>query len=126
MSPEILEIEMNVRIASLVIASAGLTMALALSAPAAAQAVDAEAAEALFKDNECQKCHHATKAKKGPSLQKIATKYREKGWKEAEAITHMTAGKKVKVDDSTEEDHRILNTKDKNAQANLARWILSR
>ena len=62
--------------------------------PAAAQ-VDVEAAETLFKENDCHKCHHATKTKKGPALKKIAAKYKEKKLDEKEAIKHMTKGGKV-------------------------------
>ena len=97
---------------------------LCLAAPALAQ-VDAEAAENVFKDNDCHKCHHATKAKKGPSLKKIAAKYKEKKLDEKEAIKHMTSGKKVKLDDGTEEDHKIIDTKDVKVQTNVARWMLS-
>ena len=71
---------------------------LCLSVPAFAQ-FDAEAAENVFKENDCHKCHHATKAKKGPALKKIAAKYKEKKLDEKEAIKHMTAGQKVKLDD---------------------------
>jgi cytochrome c len=102
----------------------GLAAALCFSAPAAAQ-VDADEAQALFKENECQKCHNPDKAKKGPSLKKIAAKYREKKLDETEAIKHMTAGKKVKLEDGSEEEHKIIDTKDVKAQTNLAKWILS-
>lgn len=97
---------------------------LGLSLPAAAQ-VDAAAAEKLFKENDCHKCHHATKSKKGPALAKTAAKYREKKLDEKEAIKHMTNGKKVKLDDGTEEDHKIIDTKDVKVQTNVAKWILS-
>ena len=98
---------------------------LCLSAPALAQ-IDAEAAEELFKENDCHKCHHATQTKKGPSLKKIAAKYKEKKLDEKEAIKHMTAGKKVKLDDGTEEDHKIIDTKDVKIQMSVAKWMLSR
>lgn len=103
-----------------VVAIAGCCLAL----PVAAQ-VDAAAAESLFKDNDCHKCHHATKAKKGPALAKISAKYKEKKLDEKEAIKHMTKGAKVKLEDGTEEDHKIIDTKDVKAQLNLARWMLS-
>lgn len=100
--------------------------AAAVSIPVAAAAdVDVDAAKALFKENECQKCHNPTKAKKGPSLKKIAAKYKTKHLDVKEAIKHMTSGKKVKLEDGSEEEHKIINTKDINAQTNLARWILS-
>ncbi len=102
------------------IAVAGLGFAL----PAAAQ-VDADAAQTLFEENDCHKCHHATKTKKGPTLKKIAAKYKEKKLDEKEAIKHMTKGGKVKLSDGTEEDHKIIDTKDVKAQLNLAKWMLS-
>lgn len=95
---------------------------LCLSVPAMAAEIDAEA---VFKENDCHKCHHATKAKKGPSLAKTAAKYREKKLDEKEAIKHMTAGKKVKLDDGTEEEHKVIDTKDINVQMAVAKWILS-
>jgi len=100
------------------------TAGLCLAAPAFAQ-VDAKAAENMFKDNDCHKCHHETKAKKGPSLKKISAKYKEKKLDEKEAIKHMTNGGKVKLDDGTEEDHKIIDTKDVKVQTNVAKWMLS-
>ncbi len=101
-------------------ASAGL----ALSVPASAQ-VDEDAAKLLFKQNECGKCHNPEKNKKGPSLKKTAKEYKGKANAEQELIKHMTAGKKVKLDDGSEEDHKIIDTKDQKALSNLAKWILS-
>lgn len=95
---------------------------LFLSSAALAQ-VDAEA---VFKENDCHKCHNPTKEKKGPSLAKIAAKYKEKKLDEKEAIKHMTSGKKVKLDDGTEEEHKIIDTKDVKEQTAVAKWILSR
>ncbi len=97
---------------------------LALSMPVAAQ-VDEEAAKLLFKQNECTKCHNPEKNKKGPSLKKTAKEYKGKANAEQEIIKHMTAGKKVKLDDGTEEDHKVLDTKDPKVLSNLAKWILS-
>jgi cytochrome c len=96
---------------------------LCLSATAMSADIDAEA---VFKENDCHKCHHATKAKKGPALAKIAAKYKEKNLDEKEAVKHMTAGKKVKLDDGTEEEHKIIDTKDVQVQTAVARWILDR
>jgi cytochrome c len=97
---------------------------LALSMPVAAQ-VDAEAAKALFKQNECTKCHNPEKKKKGPSLMKTAKEYKGKADAEQQIIKHMTAGNKVKFEDGTEEDHKIIDTKDPKELSNLAKWILS-
>ena len=97
---------------------------LLLAGPATAQ-VDEDAAKKLFKQNDCTKCHATDKTKKGPSLKKIAAKYREKGLTEKDAVGHMTKGAKVKLEDGTEEEHKILDSKDAKEQGNLARWILA-
>jgi cytochrome c len=101
-------------------ASSGLVFA----APSFAQ-VDEDAAKLLFKQNECGKCHNPEKNKKGPSLKKTAKEYKGKANAEQELIKHMTSGKKVKLDDGSEEDHKIIDTKDQKALGNLAKWILS-
>lgn len=101
-----------------------LAFALASLAPAHA-AVDEAAAKALAKKNDCFKCHAPDKTKKGPSLKKIADKYKEKKLGEKEAIKQMTEGKKVKLEDGTEEDHKVIETKDPKELSNIAQWILS-
>lgn len=97
---------------------------LALSVPAAAQ-VDEDAAKLLFKQNECGKCHHPSQNKKGPSLKKTAKEYKGKANAEQEIMKHLTTPKKVKLDDGSEEDHKIVDSKDQKALSNLAKWILS-
>ena len=99
--------------------------ALILTAPVASAAVDAAAAQALAKDNECFKCHTLDKKKKGPSYKKISEKYKGKADAEAKLIKHITTGPKVKLEDGTEEDHKIIETKDDAEMKNLVRWILS-
>lgn len=100
------------------------TAALSFALPAAA-AVDEDAAQKLFKQNDCTKCHNPEKTKKGPSLKKIAKDYKGKADAEKKIVEHMTAGKKVKLEDGTEEEHKVIDTKDVKAQKNLAQWILS-
>ena len=102
---------------SLFVALAGLTPVHA--------AVDAAAAQALAKKNDCFKCHAIDKTKKGPSYKKISAKFKEKKLGEKEAIKQMTEGYKVKLEDGTEEEHRIIETKDPKALSNLAQWILA-
>jgi cytochrome c len=109
---------------SITLASASVLLALAGLSSAQA-AVDAEAAQALFKDNECTKCHAVDKAKKGPSLQKISAKYKGKADGQAKAIENFTKGGKVKTSDGKEVEHKILDSKDVAVQKNLADWILS-
>jgi len=105
--------------------SASLFLALGALAPVHA-AVDEAAAQSLAKKNDCFKCHAIDKTKKGPSYKKIAAKYKEKKLDEKEAIKQMTEGKKVKLEDGSEEDHKIIETKDPKELSNLAQWILSR
>ena len=100
--------------------------ALIAAAPAAlAGGVDAAAAQALAKENECFKCHTIDKTKKGPSYRKIAEKNRGKADAEAKLIKHITTGPRVKLEDGTEEDHKIIETKDDAEIKNLVHWILS-
>lgn len=113
------------KIKTTLLLTGSLTFALIGLTPAHA-AVDDAAAQALGKKNDCFKCHAVDKTKKGPSYKKIAAKYKEKKLDEKEAIKQMTEGKKVKLEDGTEEDHKIIETKDPKELSNLAQWILSR
>jgi len=113
------------KIKTTLLLTGSLAFALAALTPAHA-AVDEDAAQALAKKNDCFKCHAIDKTKKGPSYKKIAAKYKEKKLGEKEAIKQMTEGKKVKLEDGTEEDHKIIETKDPKELSNLAQWILSR
>ena len=88
--------------------------------------VDADAANKLAKRNDCFKCHAIDKTKKGPSYKKIAAKYKGKPDGEEKAIKNMTSGAKVKLEDGTEEEHKVIDTKDPKELKNLAQWILSR
>jgi cytochrome c len=106
------------------LATASAVLALVSISPAQA-AVDADAAQALFKKNDCTKCHAVDKTKKGPSLQKIAAKYKGKADGEEKVIKNMTTSPKVKLEDGTEEEHKAINTKDQAAIKNLASWILA-
>lgn len=110
---------------TLSIISASVVLAFAAMVPVHA-AVDAEAAQALAKKNDCFKCHSIDKTKKGPSLKKIAAKYKGKAEGQEKAIKNMTtAGNKVKLEDGSEEEHKVIDTKDAAAIKNLADWILS-
>ena len=95
-----------------------------LSATASA-AVDADAAKALAKKNDCFKCHAVDKTKKGPSYKKIAEKFKGKADAEEKIVKNLTTGPKVKLEDGTEEDHKIIDTKDKAEIKNLIDWILA-
>ena len=104
-----------------------LTAAIAMFAvaDAHAEAIDAAAAQALAKKNDCFKCHAIDKTKKGPPIKKIAEKYRGKADGQEKAIKNMTTGPKVKLDDGTQEDHKIIDTKDMKELKNLANWMLA-
>jgi cytochrome c len=87
---------------------------------------DEDAAKALAKKNDCFKCHAVDKTKKGPAYKKIATKYRGKEAEgEQKIMKNITTGPKVKLEDGTEEDHKIIDTKDQAELKNLIQWILS-
>ena len=96
-----------------------------VSTPAVAAGVDADAANALAKSNGCFKCHALDKTKKGPSYKKIAAKYKGKAEGEEKLIKNFTTGPKVKLEDGTEEEHKVIDTKDMKELKNLANWILS-
>lgn len=107
----------------LIVGAFGLLGALAL-APVA-QAADADAAQALAKKEGCLKCHAVDKKKEAKSFTDIGKKYAGKADAEAKLLHHITSGEKVKMEDGTEEDHKIIKTKDVAEQKNLIAWILS-
>lgn len=95
---------------------------------AQAQAVDAEAAKALARQNNCFKCHSVDKDKDGPAYKKVAEKFKGKPDAEARLIQHVTTGEKAKFPDGHEEEHKIVKTspaKDMAQIKNLVDWILS-
>ncbi len=105
--------------------AASFCLAVAGLAPVPGYAADAAAAQELMKSNKCTKCHDAAKDKSGPSLKKIAAKYKGKAEGEQAVIKNITTAPKVKLDDGTEEEHTVIKTKDEAALKNLAQWILS-
>jgi cytochrome c len=109
---------------SLTLLSVSALLALVTTVPVHA-AVDADAAQALFKKNDCSKCHSVDKTKKGPSLKSIAAKYKGKADGQAIVIKNITTGPKVKLDDGSQEDHKVVDTKDAAALKNVADWILA-
>lgn len=98
---------------------------VSLSASVQAADINVEAAQALAKKNDCFKCHAIDKTKKGPSYKKVAAKYKGKAEGEEKIIKNITTGPKVKLEDGTEEDHKIIDTKDQKEIKNLVSWILS-
>jgi cytochrome c len=103
------------------IAVAAALFAFSMSASAAP---DAAAAEKAVKDNGCTKCHSVDKTKKGPSFQKTSAKYKGKADAEAKLTEFLTKGPKVKMDDGTEEEHKVIKG-DAAQVKNVVQWILS-
>ncbi len=92
----------------------------------AAQAqVDTDAAIAVAKRNDCFKCHAIDKDKKAPAYKKVALRLKARSYGPDYVIRHVTTGPKVRLEDGTEEDHKIIDTRDPAELDNLARWILS-
>ena len=94
------------------------------SSVALAANFDADAAKDLADQNDCFKCHAIDKTKKGPSYKKIAAKYKGKEAEGEKAmVKNITTGPKVKLEDGTEQEHKIIDTKDQKQILNLVRWI---
>jgi len=109
-------------------AIAALGAAALLAGSPALAAVDADAAQALARQNNCLKCHGIDKDKDGPSFKKTANKYKGKADAEAKLIAHITTGEKAKFPDGHEEEHKIVKTsppKDAAQIKNLIQWILA-
>ena len=102
----------------------GLAAGLAASG-AWAQAVDADAAQALLKKSDCGKCHAVDKKKEGPAYKETAARLKGKATAEDELYKHLTTGPMVKVD-GQEEKHKIVKSTDEAEVRNMVRWILSR
>ncbi|NJD35631.1 MAG: c-type cytochrome [Betaproteobacteria bacterium] len=106
------------------ILAAALLFALAAAVPAYAQ-VDAEAAQALAKRNDCFKCHAIDKTKKAPPYKRIAARLKTKPDGVEVIVEHVTSGHMVRLEDGTDEKHRIIDTTNPDELRNLALWILS-
>ena len=89
--------------------------------------VDDAAVKALLKRNDCFKCHAIDKTKKGPAYKKVAEKLKAKPRAEAERIVidNITKSPKVKLEDGTEEEHKVIDTKDPKDYKMLVDWLLS-
>jgi cytochrome c len=103
----------------------GLVAWVGSTGVARAQAVDADAAQALLKKSECGKCHAVDKKKDGPSFKETAAKLKGKAGAEDELYKHLTTSPKVKID-GKEEEHKKVNSTNEAEVRNLVRYILSR
>jgi cytochrome c len=97
----------------------------ALGVGSAASAADADAAQALARQNNCFRCHSIEKAKDGPAWKDVAAKYKGKADAEQRLTTHLTTGEKAKFADGHEEEHKIIKSPDPAKTKNLVEWILS-
>jgi cytochrome c len=91
-------------------------------------AFDADAAQALVRQNNCFRCHGVSKGKDGPAWKEVAAKYRGQAGAVDRVAQHLTSGEKAKFPDGHEEEHKIIKTDPPNDAAqikNLAEWLLS-
>ncbi len=102
-----------------------LLLGVVAAGPARAQQVDADAAQALAKRNDCFKCHAIDKTKKAPPYRRIAARLKTKPDAVEVIVDHITSGHLVQLEDGTDEKHRIVDTRDPAELKNLALWILS-
>jgi cytochrome c len=104
--------------------AAAIAASIVILAPAA-QAADADAAQALARQNNCFRCHSVEKAKDGPAWKDVAAKYKGKADAQQRLYTHLTTGEKAKFADGHEEEHKIIKSPDAAKTKNLIDWILS-
>lgn len=100
---------------------------LSLLLPAAAQAADAKAAEAIVRKSGCLRCHSLTdkrKEKDAPTYGEVAKKNRDKPGIEDKLVARAIKGDTVKID-GKEEEHGMFKTDDKDQIRNAIQWILS-
>lgn len=90
-----------------------------------AETVDADAAKAFAKQNNCFRCHGIDKDKDGPAWNKIAAKFKADPKGEGKILHHLSSGEKAKFPDGHEEAHMILKSDDPKETQNLVDWILS-
>ncbi len=103
---------------------AAAAVAMSVSAHAFAALSDSDV-EPYLKKQGCFKCHAIDKTKKGPSYKKIAADLKGKPDAEAKIIKNITTGPKVKLEDGTEDEHKIIETKDQGDLKAIAKWVLS-
>ena len=87
--------------------------------------VDADAAKALAKQNNCFRCHGVDKDKDGPAFTKSAAKFKAAPNAAEKLLHHLTSGESAKFPDGHEEAHMILKVDDAKEMNNLIAWILS-
>ena len=111
-----------VRKAPVILAALSAAFGLFLSSTTFA-AVDADAAQALMKKNDCFKCHAIDKKKDGTPYKEVAKKYKGKADAEETLIKHVTTKPMVEIDGKKEEHKAIKG--DAAQVRNVVQWILS-
>lgn len=97
----------------------------ATSLSGSVSAADDEAANASLKKGGCITCHATDKDKIGPSLKKVAAKYKGQADAEDKVVKFVSTGGKVKMASGAEVDHKAINTKDPKELKNVAQFILA-
>lgn len=77
------------------------------------------------KRNDCFKCHAIDKTKKGPAYKRVAARLKTKPDAVEVIVEHVTSGPMIELPDGTNENHKIIDTRDPGELRNLALWILS-
>ncbi len=98
---------------------------VALASPFAQAEVDPEAAEKLLRRNDCFKCHAIDQDKRAPAYKKVAARLRARSYGVDYVIKHVTTGPTVRLEDGTEEQHKVIETRDRAELENLALWLLA-
>ncbi len=109
-----------------IISAVSAALLLGVFHAAASAAVDESAAWETLKRNECTKCHAVDKTKKGPSYKKVAEKYKGKSDAREKLLYNVTKEPTVKLEDGTEQKHKVIDTDDPKELNNLFDFILSR
>ena len=104
---------------------AGVAAIVALASATAHAQADPAAAEKLLKRNDCFKCHAIDKDKRAPAYKKVAARLWARSYGVDYVIKHLTTGPTVRLEDGTEEQHKVIDTQDRAELENLARWLLA-
>ena len=104
---------------------AGVAAIVALASATAHAEVDPAAAEKLLKRNDCFKCHAIDKDKRAPAYKKVAARLWARSYGVDYVIKHLTTGPTVRLEDGTEEQHKVIDTGDRAELENLALWLLA-
>ncbi|MEX8501422.1 MAG: c-type cytochrome [Leptothrix ochracea] len=104
----------------------GVLGGMALLGSTSSWSLDASAAEALARRNNCFKCHSSSGSGEAPPFKVLAAKYKGKAEAPDHLLKHLKTAPKVKAKDSEdEEEHLIIKAKDDADISNLVAWVLA-